>query len=72
MARKSTYDQLVESISKRLEEMAPENCETIEEAAKHAETLANAGLAAPSSVEDFSYCPTCKHPCWHGVCQVCK
>jgi uncharacterized protein with PIN domain len=72
MARKSKYDQLVDSISKRLQEMAPENCQTIEEALRNDEILANAGLAAPSSAADYSYCPDCGHVRWHGVCQVCK
>lgn len=71
MARKSTYDQTVDAIRERLQEMAPENCATIEEAAANAALLADMGLAAPSTIDDFSYCSGCGHPCWHGVCQVC-
>jgi hypothetical protein len=72
MGRKSKYDQLVESIGKRLRAMAPENCETIEEALRNDQTLADMGLAAPSSAEDYSYCPDCGHVCWHGVCRACE
>lgn len=72
MAGKSKRDQLVASIDKRLREMAPENCRTIEEAAAHAATLAEMGLAAPSNIKDFSYCVGCGKPCWHGECRVCQ
>jgi uncharacterized protein YtpQ (UPF0354 family) len=71
MARKSTYDQLVDSISKRLREMAPENCQTIEEAVRNDQTLSNTFGMMPSSAADYSYCPN-GHVCWHGVCQVCE
>lgn len=72
MPRQSKREQLVASIDKRLQQMAPENCATIEEALRNDATLANAGLAAPSSAADYSYCPDCKRVCWHGVCRVCK
>lgn len=71
MARKSKYDQLVESISKRLDAMAPENCATIEEAVQNDQTLSEAFGMKPSSAQDYSYC-TCGRVCWHGVCQICK
>lgn len=71
MPRKSNHDQMVESIRDRLREMAPENCGTVEEAAANAALLASMGLAAPSSVDDFSVCPGCGRPRWHDVCQVC-
>lgn len=71
MARKSNRDQMVDSIRKRLRDMAPENCETVEEAAANAALLAEMGLAAPSTINDFSSCSVCGRPCWHGVCQVC-
>jgi len=35
MARKSTYDQLVADIGNSLRKMAPENCQTIEEALRN-------------------------------------
>jgi len=70
MARKSRYDQLVESISKRLKEMAPENCQTIEEAVRNDQTLSEAFGTAPSSEADYSTCPN-GHVCWHGICYVC-
>lgn len=72
MPRKSKYDQMVDSISNRLKAMAPENCQTIEEALQHATTLSDMGLCAPATLDDFSYCVTCGKPCWHGVCHVCK
>ena len=70
--RKSTSNQLWADISKRLREMAPEHCETIEEAVRHSETLSSAFGMAPASAEDYSFCPTCQRVCWHGVCRVCQ
>ncbi len=72
MARKSKYDQLVDSIGKRLREMAPENCETIEQAVSNDQVLADAGLAAPSTAADYSLCPSCKRPAYRGICAKCK
>ncbi len=73
MGRKSNYDKLVDSIGKRLKEMAPENCETIEEAVRNDNRLVNAGLAGfPSTAQDYTYCPTCNRPAYRGICYGCK
>lgn len=72
MARKSNYDKLVDSIDARLRAMAPENCASIEEVLRNDETLANMGLATPSSAADYSYCDGCGHPAWHGICRNCE
>lgn len=71
MSRKSKYDQLVDSITSRLREMGPEHASSIEEAFRNDQTLANTGLASPTTIEDYDYCPDCGHVRYLGNCYVC-
>lgn len=72
MARKSNYDKLVDSITKRLREMRPGNSKTIEEAIENQHTLAGFTGSEPATEADFSYCDVCGCIMWHGVCYECE
>lgn len=69
--RKSKYDQLADAVSQRIHEMRPENCASIEEAVRNAETLSQAFGIAPTTAEDYSHCGKCGAICYHGVCRNC-
>lgn len=72
MAGKSNYDKLVNSISKRLDEMNHEKCKTVEEAERNEATLVSTGLAMSYGPGSYDYCPI--HPAvvrFRGQCHMC-
>jgi hypothetical protein len=72
MARKSEYDKLADAVSKRLQEMAPENAASIDEVVANDRILSNVFGIASTTAEDYTICSTCHHPAYHGICHKCK
>ena len=72
MPRKSNYDQLVNSISKRLRELDHTKATSVEQALSFEQTICNAFGTPPSTSGSYDMCPV--HPAvvrFHGQCHLC-